>query len=138
MTDRALTSWDPVTLLRGLARGLYVAPGYVDLYAHTLWALMVRFPWLPQAAGPLAGPLRERTAQTVRSCRHDPGGSWAGSTTVSITTADVRRTPMADDDTARDTARGTASFISELGVLKQVARHAGARTADELGGDEAR
>ncbi|MFE5592308.1 HD family hydrolase [Streptomyces sp. NPDC056549] len=29
---------------------------------------------------------------------------------------------MADDDTARDTARGTASFISELGVLKRVAR----------------
>ncbi|MFE4658188.1 multiprotein-bridging factor 1 family protein [Streptomyces hydrogenans] len=65
MADRTLTGWDPVTLLRGLARGLHVAPGYVDLYAHTLWALLVRFPWLPQAAGPLAGPLRERTAQLL-------------------------------------------------------------------------
>ncbi|MER7623817.1 hypothetical protein [Streptomyces sp. NPDC126503] len=26
---------------------------------------MVRFPWLPQAAGPLAGPLRERTGQLL-------------------------------------------------------------------------
>ncbi|QEV30820.1 XRE family transcriptional regulator [Streptomyces cinereoruber] len=65
MTDRALAGWDPVTLLRGLARGLHVAPGYVDLYAHTLWALLVRFPWLPQAAGQIAGPLRVRTGQLL-------------------------------------------------------------------------
>ncbi|MEU9403125.1 XRE family transcriptional regulator [Streptomyces sp. NPDC048242] len=65
MRDRDLTGWDPVTLLRGLARGLHLAPGYVDLYAHSLWALLTAFPWLPQAAGPLAGPLRERTAQLL-------------------------------------------------------------------------
>lgn len=65
MRDRDLTGWDPVTLLRGLARGLHVAPGYVDLYAHSLWALLTAFPWLPQAAGPLAGPLRERAAQLL-------------------------------------------------------------------------
>ncbi|MGW5234602.1 helix-turn-helix domain-containing protein [Streptomyces nodosus] len=65
MRDRDLTGWDPVTLLRGLARGLHVAPGYVDLYAHSLWALLTAFPWLPQATGQLAGPLRERTAQLL-------------------------------------------------------------------------
>lgn len=47
-------------LLRGLARGLHLAPDYVDLYAHSLWALRTAFPWLAEAAGPLAGPLREQ------------------------------------------------------------------------------
>ncbi|MFE5592309.1 hypothetical protein [Streptomyces sp. NPDC056549] len=28
---------------------------------------MVRFPWLPHAAGPLAGPLRERTSHLLDS-----------------------------------------------------------------------
>ncbi|MFJ9412480.1 helix-turn-helix domain-containing protein [Streptomyces sp. NPDC101393] len=65
MRDRNLTGWDPVTLLRGLARGLHLAPGYVDLYTHSLWALLTAFPWLPQAAGQLAGPLRERAAQLL-------------------------------------------------------------------------
>ncbi|WP_435060177.1 helix-turn-helix domain-containing protein [Streptomyces sp. bgisy060] len=65
MRDRDLSGWDPVTLLRGLARGLHLAPGYVDLYAHSLWALLTAFPWLPQAAGPLSVPLRERTAQLL-------------------------------------------------------------------------
>ncbi|MFI2214794.1 hypothetical protein [Streptomyces sp. NPDC020141] len=63
MRDRALSGWGPVTLLRDLARGMHVAPGYVDLYAHSLWALLTVIPWLPQAAGPLAGPLRERTGR---------------------------------------------------------------------------
>lgn len=65
MRDRALTGWDPVTLLRGLARGLHMAPGYVDLYAHSLWALVTAFPWLPQAVGPVASPLRERLAELM-------------------------------------------------------------------------
>jgi hypothetical protein len=65
MRDRDLSGWDPVTLLRGLARGLHLAPGYVDLYAHSLWALLTAFPWLPQAAGQLAGPLRERSGQLL-------------------------------------------------------------------------
>ncbi|CAL9673124.1 XRE family transcriptional regulator [Streptomyces sp. enrichment culture] len=60
MRDRELSAWNPVTLLRGLARGLHLAPGYVDLYAHSLWALTTAFPWLPQAADQLAAPLRER------------------------------------------------------------------------------
>lgn len=65
MRNRDLSGWDPVTLLRGLARGLHLAPGYVDLYAHSLWALLTAFPWLPQAAGPLAGPLREQAGQLL-------------------------------------------------------------------------
>ncbi|MCZ2526982.1 XRE family transcriptional regulator [Streptomyces sp. HB2AG] len=65
MRDRTLSGWDPVTLLRGLARGLHPAPGYVDLYAHSLWALLTAFPWLPQAAGQLAEPLRERAGQLL-------------------------------------------------------------------------
>lgn len=52
-------------MLRGLARGLHLAPGYVDLYAHSLWVLLTAFPWLPQAAGPLAGPLREQAGQLL-------------------------------------------------------------------------
>ncbi|MEU1801164.1 XRE family transcriptional regulator [Streptomyces sp. NPDC019937] len=65
MRDRDLSGWDPVTLLRGLTRGLHLAPGYVDLYAHSLWALLTAFPWLPQASGQLAGLLRERTSQLL-------------------------------------------------------------------------
>jgi hypothetical protein len=65
MRDRDLTGWDPVTLLRGLAHGLHLAPGYVDLYAHSLWALLTAFPWLPQAAGPLAAPLCEQAGQLL-------------------------------------------------------------------------
>lgn len=65
MRDRDLSGWDPVTLLRGLARGLHVAPGYVDLYAHSLWALVSAFDWLPRAAGPTAGTLRERVGELL-------------------------------------------------------------------------
>ncbi|MGV2919357.1 helix-turn-helix domain-containing protein [Streptomyces alfalfae] len=65
MRDRELSAWDPVTLLRGLAHGLHVAPGYADLYVHSLWALLIAFPWLPQAGGQLTGPLRERAAQLL-------------------------------------------------------------------------
>ncbi|WP_405490176.1 helix-turn-helix domain-containing protein [Streptomyces sp. NBC_00096] len=61
MRDRQLTGWDPVTLLRGLTNGLHRAPGYVDLYAHTLWALLTAHPWLPQASGLLIPDLAERT-----------------------------------------------------------------------------
>ncbi|GAB2962229.1 hypothetical protein GCM10027075_72480 [Streptomyces heilongjiangensis] len=65
MRNRDLSGWDPVTLLRGLARRLHLAPGYVDLYAHSLWALLTAFPWLSQAAGPLADPLREQASQLL-------------------------------------------------------------------------
>ncbi|MGW7367572.1 hypothetical protein ACWGI8_30165 [Streptomyces sp. NPDC054841] len=62
MTDRALTGWDPVTLLRHMVRGLHQAPGYVDLYAHTLWALLTAHRWLQQAAPDIAAELTDRTA----------------------------------------------------------------------------
>ncbi|MEW1634368.1 hypothetical protein AB0469_09860 [Streptomyces sp. NPDC093801] len=61
MRDRELTAWDPVTLLRGLTYGLHEAPGWVDLYAHTLWALLTARPWLLQASGRLVRDLAERT-----------------------------------------------------------------------------
>ncbi|MFE5736659.1 XRE family transcriptional regulator [Streptomyces celluloflavus] len=65
MTDRALTGWDPVTLLRGLARGFHQSPGYVDLYAHSLWALLTAHPWLPQAAPTIAQTLADRAARIL-------------------------------------------------------------------------
>jgi hypothetical protein len=61
MQERELTAWDPLTLLRGLTYGLHHAPGYLDLYAHTLWALLTARPWLPQASQVLAADLRART-----------------------------------------------------------------------------
>ncbi|MGA5191866.1 XRE family transcriptional regulator [Streptomyces exfoliatus] len=65
MQDRELTGWDPVTLLRGLTYGMHHAPGYVDLYAHTLWALLAAHPWLPQASPRLAHDLTQRTSQLL-------------------------------------------------------------------------
>ncbi|WP_225987228.1 helix-turn-helix domain-containing protein [Streptomyces spectabilis] len=52
---RERTDWEPVTLFHNLVQGLHQVPGYVDLYAHTLWALLTTHHWLPQAApGPAA------------------------------------------------------------------------------------
>ncbi|MCX4546793.1 XRE family transcriptional regulator [Streptomyces sp. NBC_01565] len=65
MRDRLLTGWDPVTLLRGLTCGLHHAPGYVDLYVHTMWALLAAHPWLPQASGRLMQDLAERTERLL-------------------------------------------------------------------------
>ncbi|WP_370414191.1 XRE family transcriptional regulator [Streptomyces fradiae] len=65
MQDRELSGWDPVTLLRGLTYGMHHAPGYVDLYIHTLWALLTTHPWLPQASPRLAHDLAGRVAQVL-------------------------------------------------------------------------
>ncbi|MGD3105686.1 hypothetical protein [Streptomyces sp. YGL11-2] len=65
MADRALTGWDRVTLLRGLARGFVESPGYVALYAHSLWALFTTHPWLPQASPALAHSLAGRVARIL-------------------------------------------------------------------------
>ncbi|MFI8518721.1 XRE family transcriptional regulator [Streptomyces sp. NPDC085481] len=70
MRDRELTAWDPVTLLRGLTYGLHHAPGFVDLYVHTLWALLTAHPWLPQASHVLARDLAERAGRLL-----DGGGT---------------------------------------------------------------
>ncbi|MFD3549802.1 helix-turn-helix domain-containing protein [Streptomyces sp. NPDC058655] len=65
MRDRELTGWDPVTLLRSLTGGIHLAPGYVDLYAHSVWVLVCAFPWLPQAAGRFAAPLHGKVAELL-------------------------------------------------------------------------
>lgn len=72
MRDRDLTGWDAVTLLRLLSQGLQEAPGYTDLYAHSLWALLTARPWLPQAAPALADVLAERSALILDSGRLSP------------------------------------------------------------------
>lgn len=77
MTDRTLTGWDPITLLRHMVRSLHQAPGYVDLYAHTLWALITAYEWLPRAAPALAAELIDLTAllldegRTSSRARHE-------------------------------------------------------------------
>jgi hypothetical protein len=65
MDGRTLSGWDPVTLLRLLVTGLDEAPTYVELYAHSLWALMAAHPWLPLAAPRIATVLTERAAQLL-------------------------------------------------------------------------
>ncbi|MFF3544403.1 XRE family transcriptional regulator [Streptomyces platensis] len=67
MADRSLTGWDPPTLLRGLTKGFHESPGYVDLYAHSLWALLTAHPWLPQASPTLADTLAERVARMLET-----------------------------------------------------------------------
>ncbi|WP_405798221.1 XRE family transcriptional regulator [Streptomyces sp. NBC_01506] len=59
------SEWEPVALLRSLVDGLHRAPGYVDLYAHSLWALLSAHPWLPLASPDLANRLSERTGQLL-------------------------------------------------------------------------
>ncbi|MFI8963869.1 XRE family transcriptional regulator [Streptomyces sp. NPDC053493] len=70
MRDPELAAWEPVTLLRGLTYGMHHAPGYVDLYVHTLWALLTAHPWLPQASPVLARTLAERAERLL-----DTGGT---------------------------------------------------------------
>lgn len=65
MSDRDLTGWDPATLLRGLAQGFHESPGYVDLYAHSLWALLTAHPWLQHASPALARALADRVARIL-------------------------------------------------------------------------
>lgn len=65
MRDRDLAGWDPVTLLRRLTYGLHQAPGYAELYAHSLWALLTAHPWLPRASPALAASLGERTGRLL-------------------------------------------------------------------------
>ncbi|MEV3858510.1 helix-turn-helix transcriptional regulator [Streptomyces sp. NPDC050095] len=65
MVDRSLTAFDPVTLLRRLHRGLHQAPGYVDLYIHSVWALLSAHPWLPLAAPEIATTLGTQATQLL-------------------------------------------------------------------------
>ncbi|MEW1675538.1 XRE family transcriptional regulator [Streptomyces noursei] len=59
------TNWEPIRLMRGLVNGLHQAPGYVDLYSHTLWALLTAHPWLPLADPQLADRLSTRSTQLL-------------------------------------------------------------------------
>ncbi|MFF6993555.1 XRE family transcriptional regulator [Streptomyces sp. NPDC008313] len=61
------TSWEPVQLLRGLAAGLCQAPAYMDLYVHSLWALLTINRWLPLADPALTDRL---DAHTIRLLDH--------------------------------------------------------------------
>ncbi|MER0240713.1 helix-turn-helix transcriptional regulator [Streptomyces sp. HSW2009] len=58
-------NWEPVRLLHGLATGLHQAPTYLDLYAHSLWALLATKPWLPLADPGLTNDLSERVVQLL-------------------------------------------------------------------------
>ncbi|MFB8415887.1 XRE family transcriptional regulator [Streptomyces albidoflavus] len=59
------TNWEPVRLLRGLAAGLHQAPAYLDLYAHSLWALLTINPWLPLADPVLSDRLAGHVARLL-------------------------------------------------------------------------
>jgi hypothetical protein len=61
MRDRDLVGWDPITLLRLLIQGVDEAPTYVELYVHSLWALLSVHPWIPKSSPRLAEALSERT-----------------------------------------------------------------------------
>lgn len=72
MRDGDLSGWDPVTLLRCLTHGLHQAPGYVDLYVHSLWSLLTAHRWLPQASPTLARTLDERASRLLDNGRISP------------------------------------------------------------------
>lgn len=57
--------WDPITLLRLLVAGLHEAPGYIDLYVHSLWALLHAHSWLPHAVPPLVAELDLRVQRLL-------------------------------------------------------------------------
>jgi hypothetical protein len=72
--------WEPTRLLRGLVEGIGQAPGYLDLYVHSVATLLAMHPWLPQATPALGLMLRERTSElldgreTSRRARRDLNG----------------------------------------------------------------
>ncbi|MDX3851744.1 hypothetical protein [Streptomyces sp. AK02-01A] len=69
MRDRDLSGWEPVALMRSLVNGLHQAPGYVELYVHSLWALLTAHRWLPLALPDLAARLAKRTEQLLGDSR---------------------------------------------------------------------
>lgn len=62
---RGPTNWEPVRILRGLATGVQQAPAYLDLYVHSLWALLTTNRWLPLADPFLADRLAAQTAEVL-------------------------------------------------------------------------
>lgn len=81
MADRHLSGFDPLTLMRLLTQAMQEAPTYVDLYAHSTWALLAAHPWLPQADPHTAARLAERVThaldgqQVPAQCRRDLGAA---------------------------------------------------------------
>ncbi|MEC3994818.1 XRE family transcriptional regulator [Actinacidiphila sp. DG2A-62] len=67
MEDRHLSGFDPVTLLRRLTQGMQEAPTFVDLYAHSLWALLVAQPWLLAADPATAAKLGKRATYALEA-----------------------------------------------------------------------
>lgn len=65
MADKHLSGFDPVTLMRLLTQGMEEAPTYVDLYAHSIWALLAARPWLLQADPRTAARLAERVTYAL-------------------------------------------------------------------------
>ncbi|WP_258016354.1 XRE family transcriptional regulator [Streptomyces sp. AJS327] len=64
MRERSV-AWEPVRLLRELVTGLRQAPAYVDLYVHSLWALLAYHRWLPLADRELTDGLSTHTTQLL-------------------------------------------------------------------------
>ncbi|MGC0327047.1 transcriptional regulator with XRE-family HTH domain [Streptomyces sp. SAI-170] len=58
-------NWEPVGLFRGLATGLQQAPAYVDLYVHSICALLTAHRWLPLADQDLTHRLAVHTTQLL-------------------------------------------------------------------------
>lgn len=67
MADRQLAGFDPVTLMRRLAQGMAEAPTYVDLYAHSVWALLFARPWLPLADPAVAARLGRQVVHALEA-----------------------------------------------------------------------
>ncbi|WP_327236802.1 XRE family transcriptional regulator [Streptomyces sp. NBC_01317] len=72
MRSRVPPGWEPPSLLRSLVEGLHQAPGYVDLYVHSLWALVTAHKWLPLVSPDLAVRLCEQTGALLDGCRISP------------------------------------------------------------------
>lgn len=60
-----LGDWRGTALLRHLTAGLDPATPYVELTAHTIWALLARRPWLVDDDATLAADLRQRIARLL-------------------------------------------------------------------------
>ncbi|MGE7437999.1 helix-turn-helix domain-containing protein [Kitasatospora sp. NPDC001175] len=65
MRDRELSQWNPLTLLRLLVEGLHETPGSVDLYVHSMWAILTAHPWIPLADRCLAERIEDRSTQLL-------------------------------------------------------------------------
>ncbi|MEU6403996.1 XRE family transcriptional regulator [Streptomyces sp. NPDC046985] len=69
MVDKTLSAFEPVALFRRLVQGIHQAPGYVDLYVHSLWALLAVCGWLPLAVPDAARSLGQEVDQLLSSDR---------------------------------------------------------------------